>query len=42
MDRRVAKELLHIRDWLSLAYEIVMRGRTPTLRMGSCKNPAIR
>lgn len=27
MDRRVAKELLHIRDWLSLADAIVMRGR---------------
>ena len=27
MDRRVAKELLHIRDWLSLADDIVMRGR---------------
>ena len=27
MDRRVAKELLHIRDWLSLADDILMRGR---------------
>lgn len=27
MDRRVAKELLHLRDWLSLADDIVMRGR---------------
>ena len=27
MDRRVAKELLHIRDWLSLADDIVLRGR---------------
>jgi len=26
MDRRVAKELLHIRDWLSLADDIVTRG----------------
>ena len=27
MERRVAKELLHIRDWLSLADDIVRRGR---------------
>ena len=27
MHRRVAKELLHIRDWLYLADDIVMRGR---------------
>jgi uncharacterized protein with HEPN domain len=27
MDRRVAKELLHIREWLSLADDIVIRGR---------------
>ena len=27
MDRRMAKKLLHIRDWLSLADEIVIRGQ---------------
>ncbi len=27
MSRRVAKELLHIREWLSLADDLVMRGR---------------
>ena len=27
MDRKAAKELLHIRDWLDRAHEIVTRGR---------------
>ena len=31
MDRRAAKELLHIRDWLLRADEIVARGKEPHL-----------
>lgn len=34
MDRRVAKELLHIRDWLDRAKEIIDRGRSDFLADG--------
>lgn len=32
MDRKVAKELLHVRDWLGRAQEIVDRGKDVYLR----------
>lgn len=32
IDRKVAKELLHVRDWLDRAQEIVDRGKEIYLR----------
>ena len=39
MERTEAKELLHIRDWLSLADDIVTRDRD-AYAAGSCRKPA--
>ncbi len=42
MVRKVAKEFLHIRDWLGRAGDIVDQGRERYLDDPRCKRPAIR
>jgi hypothetical protein len=39
MDRKVAKELLHVRDWLERAQEIMDRVKDGYLREGHRSEP---
>jgi hypothetical protein len=39
MDRKAAKELLHIQGWFLRVDEIVQRGRRPTSTTASFKRP---
>ena len=41
MDRRAAKELLHIQAWLTRVDEIVDRGQRVYLEDACCTRPAI-
>ena len=42
VDRKAAKELLHIQGWLDRVEEIVDRGKKPTLAMTCSKRLATR
>jgi len=42
MDRKVAKDLLHVRDWLDRARDIVSRGQDATLKTRCFKKLATR
>lgn len=41
MERRAAKELLHIQGWLDRVDEIVERGKDAYLATTCCRKPAI-
>lgn len=40
MDRKAAKELLHVKSWLERADEMVERSRVPTSPTSSSRRPA--
>jgi len=42
MERKVAKELIHIQGWLNRVDEVVERGKTPTSPTTCCRRPATR
>jgi len=42
MDRKVAKELLHIQSWFERVDEIIHRGSVPISTTTFCRRPATR